>query len=220
MRGLPLTIGVAGLKRSGKDTVGRHFVSLGYEQRAFADPLKEMALAVDPVVTGCVGLDNPLEGPRQRRLSQVVEAIGWERAKEEHAEVRRFLERLGTHGVRDTFGDDAWVDLAFPVERKTVFTDVRFPNEVDAIKSRGRGVVIRVVRPGVVSSGSRVETALDDVDLPTVINDSTVEELWRRAENVVRRETQAPRITIGCAICGSYDHPPAGHRSDEQVFGA
>ncbi len=212
MRGLPLTIGIAGRKRSGKDTVAKIFVEMGYERRAFADPLKEMALAIDPIVHW---QRQPDPGIMTFTLSEIIERYGWEVAKEEFPEVRRFLQRLGSEGVRGTFGPDAWVDLMFPIFRPTVITDVRFPSEVDAIRSRGRGVVIRVVRPGYDGDDHQSERALDDVDLPVVVNDSTIEELWRRAENAVQRETQAPRITIGCAICPSYTHASADHLADE-----
>jgi hypothetical protein len=194
---LPLVIGIAGAKRSGKSTVARFFQSHHfYQPKSFADPLKAMALAIDPIVH--VDRDGVL------RLSEVVEVEGWESAKESTPEVRRFLQRLGTEGVRGTFGGTAWVDLLFPVDRRTVIADVRFPEEVQAVMAN-RGVVIRVVRPGAEGDGHASERALDDYDLPVVVNDGAIEELWRKAERAVHHETM-PSISIGCAICGSYAH--------------
>src|ERR1051326_2875992 len=103
-----------------------------------------MALAVDPLVL--IDVDDPLGSwSAVRRLSTVVEAVGWDKAKE-NEDVRRFLQRLGTDGVRNHLGDNIWVDSLFrrlesyeePSARtKVVITDVRFPNEADAIRQRG-----------------------------------------------------------------------------------
>lgn len=181
-------IGIAGRKRSGKDTLADYLVDLyGYRKRAFAEPLKAMALAIDPVVSAVVDEHSDIE---LDRLSRIVGWVGWDRAKEEYPEVRRFLQRLGTEGVRGTFGPNAWVDLALtpPPVALTVFTDCRFPSEVEGIIQAG-GQVIRVRRPATETGDAHAsETALDDMDLPTVLNDSTIPELWRRAENLLRRE--------------------------------
>jgi hypothetical protein len=61
-----------------------------------------------------------------------------------------------------------------------IITDVRFPNEAQAIKDRG-GIIIRIERPGGEShcGGAHAsETALDDYDFDIVINnDGTIDEL-------------------------------------------
>lgn len=190
MTGLPLVIGIAGAKRSGKDTLARHFVEThGYERKSFADPLKAMALQINPIVLA--GTFGGPDGTYTARLMEAVEDMGWERAKEELPEVRRFLQRLGSEGVRGTFGPRAWVDLAFPIDKPTVIPDVRFPEEVEAILGEGRGVAVRVIRPGFSGDGHQSEHALDDLDLPVVYNVDSVEALWRHGENVIRRETRA-----------------------------
>lgn len=174
-------IGIAGRKRAGKDTVAAHLVErFGYEQRSFAALLKRMALAVDPIVD--IGFDSRVI----YRLSQVVDEEGWEGAKE-YGEVRRFLQTLGTDGVRGHLGEDAWVDAALPSAptSRTVFADVRFPNEAQRILDCG-GQLLRIVRPG----QSKVdlhssETALCDWDIPVVVNDGSIEQLCRRAEWVL-----------------------------------
>lgn len=64
-------------------------------------------------------------------------------------------------------------------------TDCRFPNELEAITSRG-GICIRIVRPGNPhpQSNHESETALDDVELLTIINDGSLEQLRLRVKEV------------------------------------
>src|SRR5690606_24823456 len=143
-----------GKKRSGKDTVAKALEPLGFQRIGFADELKQMALEINPLVPGGV------------RLRGVVEDFGWEGAKELPG-VRKFLQELGT-SIRER-DRSFWIraammeiDSALVALRGVVVPDVRFPNEVDAIRKAG-GTVILVVRPGRPDDGDRhaSETALD-----------------------------------------------------------
>jgi hypothetical protein len=131
-------IGVTGYARHGKDTTGQFLVdNYGFTRYAFADQLKSMALALNPIVQRFPFPKHP------ERLRTLVGLLGWDRAKE-NSEVRRFLQVLGTEAVRDHLGQDSWV---LALEKKlredkvldsdgepnpgsrAVITDVRFPNE-------------------------------------------------------------------------------------------
>ena len=200
-------IGLIGRKRSGKDTFAAALVEhRGYARVAFADPLRELALAIDPLVGPA-----PLPGDavaRYRRLSDVIDAIGWEAAKDCVPEVRSTaLQNLGQalRGVDEDF----WVDQALesieglrrpvlpraPIVVETlvragivlpeprpglpvVVTDVRMPNEAAAIRGAG-GKLIRIVRPGFEPADDHVtETALDGYpEDDLVVNDEGLEEL-------------------------------------------
>jgi hypothetical protein len=134
-------IGVTGHAQHGKDTVGKRLVEQwGYQKFAFADRLKSMALVLNPVIANLPFL----------RLADIVERDGWEEAKR-WTEVRRFLQVLGTEGVREHLGEDAWVNaLDLAIARagdptNVVITDVRFPNEAKYIHEMN-GTLIRVVR--------------------------------------------------------------------------
>jgi len=77
--------------------------------------------------------------------------------------VRQLLQEVGTNAIRDVIHPDVWINALFadyyetrgmeavPDHRKHLYacnwliTDVRFPNELEAIKLRG-GIVIRVER--------------------------------------------------------------------------
>lgn len=139
----PRLIGLAGYAGSGKDTAADVLVGLGYERRAFAGALKDLATR-----------------------------IGWDGRKDEAG--RRLLQELGV-AARDILGADVWVNaLMATLEGPSVICDVRFPNEVAAIADHG-GIVVRIVRPGVTPALGHVsETALDDLELPTVVNDGDV----------------------------------------------
>lgn len=161
-------IGLSGYARSGKDTAARVLTDGGWEQRAFADPLREFLLSVDPLVP-------TLDGKTTFRLSWLVGHLGWERAKDRFPEVRQLLQRTGTDAGRRVLGEDVWAnralqDLTDPV----VLTDVRFTNEAEAIRERG-GLVFRIDRPGVGPATAPdgtvhpSETQLDGFDFDAII---------------------------------------------------
>ena len=119
-------IGITGFARHGKDTVGSLLVEeYGFTKVAFADALRSMALAINPYVSG-----------GNIRLNHWVDNLGWDEAKKDH-EIRRLLQAIGTEGVRGHLGDDAWIRAAKrtidQVDGPVVITDVRFPNEADAV---------------------------------------------------------------------------------------
>ncbi|MDJ0462001.1 hypothetical protein [Streptomyces sp. H27-C3] len=187
-------IALIGRARSGKDTVAARLVTrFAYTRVAFADPLKEMALSIDPVVA----YEPSGFGPLPTRLSDVVRRVGWERAKEEFGEVRRTLQRVG-QSVRE---QDAghWVGLAMDKldvadawNLPVVLTDCRYPNEAAALKARGF-TLVRITRPqrAAMTMGEiraalhESETALDDYPADvTIANVGTVDELNSLADTL------------------------------------
>jgi hypothetical protein len=172
-----LIIGLAGYARSGKDESAKALVSHGFERVAFADKMREFIYRLNPIVT------SPVWG-EHRRLADVIDEFGWDGYKETPygKEMRELMQRLGTDCGRELISDSIWVDAALGTglvaPRDLVVTDVRFPNEFDAIKARG-GYVFRVVRPGVGPANSHPsETALDNASFDAVIeNDRSIGEL-------------------------------------------
>src|SRR5690606_14013507 len=92
---MPL-IGIAGKKRSGKDTVAKALEPFGYQRVGFADELKKMALEINPVIAAEEDASNWPPSPIAVRLGDMVAALGWEDAKDDTPEVRKFLQELGT----------------------------------------------------------------------------------------------------------------------------
>jgi hypothetical protein len=184
------TIGLAGYARAGKDTVAQLVVDHGFEKCAFADPLRPMLYALNPVVP--LPLSEQGGDTVHARLSEVVDAYGWDDAKG-IAEVRCLLQRLGTEAARAILGPDVWVDalLRRPSSGRIVISDVRFPNEATAVRSRG-GVLARVVRPSQRPvNAHRSETALDDWDFDfTITNDGSVADLKPQVDALVAMVAQ------------------------------
>lgn len=166
-----LILGLAGHAGAGKDAAAAALVAEGWVRVAFADKLKQVAYALNPLVF--------FRGEIQR-LQTVVDTYGWEVAKQE-PDVRALLQRLGTDAARTHLGADVWVDAAFndlPPDVNVVITDVRFPNEVEQVRKAG-GSVALVSRPGVGPVNGHVsESALSHLAPDwDVINEGTVEDL-------------------------------------------
>ncbi len=153
-----MIIGLSGYAQTGKDTVAQHLVEhYGFTRIAFADPIREALYALDPFITDIQELSH-------MRLQWLVDKLGWEFLKQDSPQVRTMLQRLGTEVARDQWGENFWVDLAMKKATgiaNVVITDVRFPNEYDAIIANG-GEVWRVEKPGVVAVNAHPsETGLD-----------------------------------------------------------
>lgn len=186
-----IDIGLTGLAQSGKDSVAQVLVEeFGYTRVAFADGVREMALAIDPIIEYTDGTGF---GVVYHRLSNLIEWFGWEEAKRQD-DVRRLLQRVGTDAVRNILGFDTWVTLgmkkAAEVDGPVVFTDVRFPNEADAIRCGEHlpSVIVRVVRPGVVPVAAHVsEEAMTTYRSGrTILNDGTLDDLRLTVRNLMK----------------------------------
>ncbi|MEU0762004.1 hypothetical protein ABZ351_20275 [Streptomyces microflavus] len=179
---------------SGKDTVGARLVSrFAFARVAFADPLRDLAVSLDPVV----GHEPTGFGPLPLRLSDVLRREGWDTAKQ-RPEVRRVLQRLG-QGVRDQ-DDRYWlraalakVDVADRWGLPVVVTDCRYANEAEALRDRG-ALLVRVERPGRTAPAGederehQSETELDDFPADAVLtNGGTVAELHQLTDQLVTR---------------------------------
>lgn len=170
-------LALSGKAGSGKDTVADYLVSTyGYTRLALADPLKEMALNLDPVIT-YVG-DSPI------RLSRLIELHGWDSAKRTFPEIRRTLQRMG-QTVRE-YDSEFWLRVlygaAYRIPGPIVVSDVRYPNEYSSL-SRAGYVPVRVARPDVVGMSHESETALDSHTFAHgIANDGSVIQLHYRVD--------------------------------------
>jgi hypothetical protein len=123
---------------------------------------------------------------------------------------RQFLQELGTEAMREGLHTNVWVnalfaDYKYEIHRTEVptraagfidqhiypnwiITDMRFPNEMEAVELR-EGVTIKVVRPGTAIGTHPSETALDDAYFDHVIsNDGTIEDLIEKVRQVLTIE--------------------------------
>lgn len=150
-----MIIGLHGRMRAGKDTVCQMLreIDIGVERIAFADKLKRSAAAVLGITVEHLEKLKTTEGftftPFVNRPTYDDE---WDEIMEGVSpfSIRTFLQRYGTEAHRDIFGSDFWIREALPdldPGHFVVVTDVRFPNEIDAIHDRA-GVVVHVRRVG------------------------------------------------------------------------
>lgn len=133
---------------------------------------------------------DPIIAPGGERLTGIVAAMGWEKAKDTYPEVRRLMQRYGTESVRENYGDSIWYDItlaeASESDTPIVITDVRFPNEALAIRAAG-GVLVKVRKPGIEVGDDPHPSEASFEDLPfdvEVINDSTIESLHEKARAI------------------------------------
>ncbi|MFD4234297.1 hypothetical protein [Streptomyces sp. NPDC058542] len=171
-------IGIIGRARVGKDTVGQWLVNnRGYRRIGFADPLKEAALKLDPIIHataersstyGYGGEIVPVWDTETHPLSDIVRRMGWEAAKDEFPEVRRILQELGA-AVR-AIDEDFWLRAAMRRVQEAneagvpaVITDVRYPNEAASLRRAGFHLVY-IERPDVEQLVHESEGALGPED--------------------------------------------------------
>lgn len=180
-----MIIGLSGYAKSGKDTVADIISDLQpdiWDIRKFSGKLKQIA----SILTGI-----PEAKFEDQEFKQSLLGQEWRKYGEDHDTktawirpmyVRDFLQLLGTDAVRNGLHQNAWVNALMADYKATVtqpvkfggtaigeypnwvITDVRFPNEAQAIKDRG-GVIVRIDRPGVKPVNAHPsETALDNWD--------------------------------------------------------
>jgi hypothetical protein len=137
-----MIIGICGLIGSGKDTAADYLVGFhGFRRDSFAGTLKDAVAAV-------FGWDRELiEGrtPEARKWREQVDTWWAERLQMPHLTPRWILQYWGTEVCRQHFHDDIWIAaLESRLARRadhTVISDVRFPNEIKAIKQQGGRIV-------------------------------------------------------------------------------
>ncbi len=184
-----MIVGLMGFAGAGKDSAAAHLTEHhGFVRVAFADPLKAVYYGLNPTV--------PLDLDAQETLGIdhwnlplqfLVDTYGWDGAKGVKA-VREGLQALWAL-VRDNLHPEAWIDGALRkadgVDR-CVITDMRYTNEIEAIRSIG-GHVVRVDRPGVGPANDHVSEHEWTSSVPdaVILNYRSLEELGDEVERVL-----------------------------------
>ena len=137
-----MIIGICGFIGSGKDTAADYLVGFhGFRRDSFANTLKDAVSAV-------FGWDRELiEGrtPEARAWREQVDPWWSKRLNMPNLTPRWILQYWGTDVLRNHFHDDIWIAaLEARLARRandTVISDVRFPNEIKAIRAQGGKIV-------------------------------------------------------------------------------
>jgi dephospho-CoA kinase len=177
-----MIIGISGYAQSGKDTIANYLVSnYGFVKVSFADPIRKALYALNPKINvgDMLGI----------RLSTAVDGLGWETLKANSAEARELLQRFGTEVGREIFGQDFWVNQAMDEARrheKVVFSDVRYPNEIEAILEAS-GASWRVIKEGIEAVNDHSsENALDSHDFnQKIYNTGSKEDLYAKIDYLI-----------------------------------
>lgn len=143
-----ILVGLTGHLGSGKDQVADILRSgHGFLSFEFAENIRELLYQQDPLLAG------------RDSLREVVDAIGWDRAKRDRhlgAEILRLMQASGDAGM-SLFGQDCWIRalerdiaqasaLSTPSDR-VVLADVHTAEEARWVRSRG-GEIWQVCREG------------------------------------------------------------------------
>lgn len=165
-----MLIGLGHSARVGKDTVGGLLAQdHGFITVAFADALRSVAY------------------DSREDVRDLVDVLGWDVAKTEHPWVRDYLIALG-NACRSHIGSGVWIDAVLRDDhaQDLVITDVRYPNEAEAILARG-GYVYRVTRPGVEPLPNVADQALVGWTGWTgeIVNDGTIEDLGHAVNEIL-----------------------------------
>lgn len=197
-----LVIGLGGRLRSGKDTVADHLVEKhGFHKIGFSDALHEAMLALNPIVVAdvTIGEDGP-EG-EGTRYSELIDAIGYVKAKEQYPEVRRLLQVLGTEVGRNMFDENVWVNItarkiddSLCADQPVVVTGVRFPNELRMIRQFA-GETWWVDRPGLEQSSTHAsENGVEPEWFDRVIaNDGAFDDLYSKVDGLLAGDSGLSR---------------------------
>lgn len=189
-----LIIGLTGFMRSGKDSVAQVLEKDGFRRYGFADALRTMARAINPMIALAGAPERvfaalfahalaPGNSAAMWRYADLESVLGYERAKE-IPDFRGFLQRLGTEGVRGTFGPNAWVRalknrLDEDTPERVVIADVRFHSEADFITKEG-GELWRITRPGTGGNSHPSELEIPALSAAReIVNDSSLVALER-----------------------------------------
>lgn len=167
-------VAITGRKGSGKDTAAQALVDQGYVVVKFADALKGMLRAL----LSYQGVEDEtiyrmLEGDLKEVPTDYLQG----------KTPRYAMQTLGTEWGRDLIGANLWTDSTLRRISKlpnAVVTDMRFPNELDAMNAVD-AKTIRVVRPSLEENAFSThasEAYIDTLNVDQeILNDKGVDEL-------------------------------------------
>jgi hypothetical protein len=204
-------IGISGKISSGKDTTADIIKSMDVDSKwqikKFAYKLKQIA----SIISGIPIHLFEDQGFKETYMSDawdlyikedktlISENGAYNSQRHVKIKVRDFLQKIGTEAMRDGLHYNTWVNALMVDYKKTknsdeeyvmpnwIITDVRFPNEYDAIKKHN-GIIIRVNRDSTITNNHVSETALDNHEFDYVINNNgSISDLYNNVTNFLKQ---------------------------------
>lgn len=174
-------IGIAGKAGSGKDEFLSYFNTVResesapmFMNRKFADGVKHIA----GMLTGLSWVETHTQEGKNKYLPD------WGMT------MREMQQKIGTDAMRNGLHKDVWVISSFAEFAQNslwAFTDVRFPNEAEAILKK-EGILIRIENNRVDTGTHLSETSLDNWAFEHIIyNNGTLEEYHKEIELFMKK---------------------------------
>ena len=193
-----MIIGLVGFIGSGKGTVRDILVRQhGYHGFAFADALKDSVATIFMWPRGLLEGDSNASRAFRERVD-----VWWSHKLGYEVTPRLILQKMGTEACRAGIADNIWIaalEKRIHGYEDVVVSDVRFPNEIDFVRSAG-GKIVRVKRgddptPEELSKMHISETAWNHIvpDL-TITNEGNLDDLKHNVKSVLTLEEK--HITI------------------------
>lgn len=188
----PIVILVGGRLTAGKDEFADRLVAEhGFVKLGMSDTLREATRRLTSVYVRVD--DNFVTVP------ELLESVGYVRAKELSPGYRVLLQELGTEVGRDLLGKNIWVEAAKSRILETmeqhpagvVLTGARFPNELDMVQyfEEWRDITatsVWVDRPGLEAASHASEGSVSRNDFEYVLNNTgTLEDLAMASDELL-----------------------------------
>lgn len=167
-------IGFVGRKGAGKDTAAGLLAQLAWDRYrldlrrvAFADPLKDLCADIFHAAYGVPGeFFHGTQAEKETPLNEYGLSVTG----------RQILQHMGTEGLR-ALAPDIHVRLAFARNVSLIcdgylYTDVRFPDEAAAIRSKG-GVLVRLTRAADGCDTHASEAGVENIRCDYVLDNAT-----------------------------------------------
>ena len=211
--------------------IKKYYINSIWEQKAFAGKLKDFVCMLIGCTREELEDREFKEKELGPEWERIISSYGKIHLPDDYPDLEYFkptprllLQIIGTDCIRDKVHPNAWVnalfaDYKYEIHRSEVptraagfidqhvypnwiITDMRFPNELEAVKSRG-GITIRVNRPydslnqdslfslqkQQETKNHPSETALDNAEFDyTIENNSTIEDLIHTVSLILKRE--------------------------------
>jgi len=188
-----MIIGLSGKAGCGKDTVADYLVeTYGFSKISFA-----VALKIYAVKYFHLGWNACFKNPKSETTRRILQGLGL--FVRDHLDENFWVNKLFSK-IDEGFLETGEISKKAREKKDYVITDVRFPNEVQAIEGVAKGEVIRIIRPGTYLDGAlrdhESETALDGYLFRfKLLNDGSFSQLHERVDEMIWKIGRANRCS-------------------------